>query len=360
MGGAISGIGQLISGTPGGREMRQAGQIQQDIFNYIQNIRLPTLEELQIKPEDIEYYQVTGKFTPEMYKAIQMDKTLLEDLQANPQYVKDQLAIVEAKKQRLAEGGLSAEDRARLNEVTQDLARQNLAQQTTIGARLRERGAAGTPVEALMRLRGQAQAADTAADTGFKTAALAATSKLQEEQNLANMLDRLSSQDINLKEARGRAEAERQKYNIGLLNEQARRNVELRNLAQEKALTDQQRVADLNLALANQRTLQNLDARQQALRNQLDRANVMRGAGEQYSNYLRGEAARQQAEQAAKWGAIGSIADAGIKTGAGLYTGGVSGLMQHLSGFTAPTASTLKSTGTDTILDRKYRDTDQA
>jgi hypothetical protein len=360
MGGAISGIGQLVSGTPGGQEMRQAGQIQQDIFNYIQNIRLPTLEELQIKPEDIQYYQVTGKFTPEMYKAIQMDKTLLEDLQANPQYVKDQLAVVEAKKQRLAEGGLSAEDRARLNEVTQELARQNLAQQQTIGARLRERGAAGTPVEALMRLRGQAQAADTAADIGFKTAALAATSKLQEEQNLSDMLGRLSAQDVGLKEARARAEAERQKYNIGLLNEQMQRNIQLKNLAQEKALADQQRAADLNTQLANQRMQQNLAARQQALQNEMLKAQAMRSGGEQYSGYLRDEAARKQAEQAGKWAAIGGIADAGIKTGAGLYTGGFSGLMENLAGFSAPKKEALKSTVADTVLDRKYRDTDQA
>jgi len=315
MGGAVSGIGSLLFGSKGGGLRAEADRISKEAFDYINDIRLPTLEELSIKPSDIQYYQVTGKFTPELLQAVQMDKTLLEDLEQNPQYVRDQLQIVEAKKRRIAEGGLTAEDRARLDEILRETERQNRAQQETIGARLRERGAAGSPVEALMRLRGQGQAADTASEQAFKTAALGAASRLQEEATLADMLGRMSREDLATKEARARAQAERERLNVGLRSQADIANVQARNLAQQQALANQQRIAEQNVALRNMIVQQNIAAQQQALQNQMQKAGMKSAATSSRAEDLRQEAARQSAERGGMIGTIGNLVGQAIGTG---------------------------------------------
>lgn len=321
MGGVVSAVGRLVSGDPGKGERRQAGQIRQEVFNYNRDIRLPTLEELGIKNSDIEYYEVTGKFTPELFEAALLDRTLLEDIERDPQLVRDQLKIIETKKRRIEEGGLTAQERAEMDQILRETERQNRAQQETIGARLRERGAAGGPVEAIMRLRGQAQAADTASEQAFKTAALGATSRLQEEATLSDMLTRMSKEDFATKEARARAQAERERLNVGLRNQVNIANVQARNLAQQQALANQQRIAEQNVALRNAITQQNIAARQQVLENQMNKARLLSGAAKTQAGALEQEAARKAAEQSAKWGAIGSIADAAIGTGTAIFTG---------------------------------------
>jgi hypothetical protein len=320
MGGVVSGVGKLVGGGGGGKQRSQAEQVQADAFDYINNIRLPALEDLQINPSDITYYQVTGKLTPALYEAVQMDKTLLEDLEYNPDIIKDQMAGIQAKKERIAEGGLSIEDRARLNEVLQESGRQNKAQQETIAARLRERGAAGGAVEAMKRLQGQSQAADTTADNAFKTAALAATSKLQEEDKLQDLLGRLATQDIGVKGTRAQAEAERQKMNTSLLNQQALSNVNIQNAAQMANLQNQQRVSDANVGLANQGMLANKQAIQQNLANQFAKGNALSGASKTYSENLMDQGARRDAEKAGKWDSIGGFVDKGIGLGTAIFS----------------------------------------
>jgi hypothetical protein len=321
MGSVFSAVGRLIGGDPGKGDRREAARIRQEAFDYTNDIRLPTLEELSIKPSDIQYYQVTGKFTPELLQAVQMDKTLLEDLEQNPQFVRDQLQIVESKKRRIAEGGLTAQDRAAMNQILRETERQSRAQQETIGARLRERGAAGSPVEALMRLKGQAQTADTASEQAFRTAALGAASRLQEEATLSDMLGRMSREDLTTKEARARAQAEREKLNVGLRSQADIMNIQTRNLAQAQALANQQRVAEQNVALRNMITQQNVAAQQQALQNQMQKAGLLSGAAGTQAGALEQDAARKAAEQSAKWGAIGGLVDTAIGTGTTLFTG---------------------------------------
>lgn len=312
MGGVVKSIGSKLSGGGGKKQRSSAEQLQRDAFDYIQNIRVPALEELQIQPSDLEYYQVTGKFTPALYNAVQMDKTLLEDLDADPNLVKQQLAGIEAKKNRIAEGGLSIEDRARLNEVLQENERQNRAQQETIGAKLRERGQTSGPQEALMRLQAQGQGAQSASDNAFKTAALAATSKLGEEDKLQQMLNQMTQQDLGVKGTRAAAEAERQKMNTNLLNQQALTNTQLKNAAEMSNLQNAQRVADANIGLANQRVISNKDAVQQNLGNLMNKGQLMAGAAGTYSNQLMDSAARRDAQKEKKWNDIGSVANSGI------------------------------------------------
>ena len=322
VGGIISGAGKLFGGGGGGKQRSLAEQMQAEQFNYIRDVRVPALEELQIKPSDITYYQVTGKFTPALYEAVKMDKTLLEDLEYNPDIVKDQMAGVEAKKARIAEGGLSIEDRARMNEVLREADRQNRAQQESITAGLRERGAAGGAAEAMARLQGQARAADTSADQAFKTAALAATSKLQEEDKLQDLLGRMAAQDIGVKGTRAQAEAERQKMNTSLLNQQALTNTQLKNLAQMQNLQEQQRVGEANVALANQRMLANKEAIQQDLANRMNKGQLMSGAAGTYSGQLLDQAARRDAAKMAKWDNIGNIVDKTVGWGSDVSKAG--------------------------------------
>lgn len=312
MGGVVSTIGKATSGGGGAGRRKAADELQKSAFDYIENIRVPALEDLQIQPSDLEYYQVTGKFTPALYEAVKMDRTLLEDLDANPNLVKDQLAAIQTKKNRIAEGGLGIEDRARLNEVLQESDRQNKAQQETIGARLRERGQTSGPQEALMRLQAQGQAADSSSDNAFKTAALAATSKMTEEDKLSSMLDKMVQQDLGVKGQRAAAEAERQKMNTNLLNQQALTNTQLKNAAQMSNLQNQQRVADANIALQNQRTIANKEAIQQNLGNTLNKGQLMAGAAGTYSNQLMDRAAQKDAEKQKKWDSIGETTNAGI------------------------------------------------
>lgn len=320
MGGVVSGVGKMFGGGGGGKKRSSAEQLQQEAFDYVRDIRIPALEELQIKPSDIEYYQVTGKFTPALYKAVQMDKTLLEDLEGNPDLIKDQMAGIQTKKDRIAQGGLTIEDRARLNEVLQEVDRANRAQQETVGARIRERGGAGGANELMQRLNAQSQAAEGSSDNAFKTAALAATSKLQEEDKLQSLLDKMFQQDLGVKTTRAQAEAERNKMNTGLLNQEAMTNTQLQNLANMQNLANEQRVADANVGLKNQTTLHNVGAVQQDLGNRMNKGQLMSGAAGTYSQQLMDQAARRDAEKKAKWDSIGGLVDTGAGAIASIFS----------------------------------------
>lgn len=313
MGGVVSGVGKMFGGGGGKKARNQAEQLQGEAFDYIENIRIPALEELQIKPGDITYYQVTGKFTPSLYEAVKMDKTLLEDLEANPDLVKDQISGIATKKDRIAQGGLTVEDRARMNDVLRESDRQNRSQQESITASMRERGG-GAAAEAVARMQAQAGAADNSANNAFKTAALAATSKLQEEDKLQSILDRMVQQDLGVKGTRAQAEAERQKLNTSLLNQEKLTNTQLKNVADMQNLQNNQRVADANVGLQNQNLLFNKEAVQQDLGNRMNKGQLMAGAAGTYSQQLMDQAARKDAAKEKKWNSIGGMVD----TGAGI------------------------------------------
>ena len=234
---------------------------------------------------------------------------------SDPRLRDAQLAALGRLEQIGAEGGLTAQDRAALQEA-------NMAQDVRArGAReailqnMAARGMSGSGAELLSQLTGQQAQAQQGAMTGLQTAALGRQRALEAILGAGQLGGSIRSQDFD--EAARKAEAQDiiNRFNAANRQSQINQNVLGVNQAQAANLAARQSLANQNVGLRNQQQMHNKALYQQQFQNQMQRAGGMAGALGAQANL-----AQQQGSQVL--GLIGSGIQAGGAALGGLAAGG--------------------------------------
>lgn len=136
----------------------------------------------------------SGKITPAQAQAAIQEASAYNNINVNPQTVEDQLAAENQLKQVATQGGMTAIDKAQLNDIQQQLANQNSAQQQAIQTAAAQQGL-GTAGSTLAQKMLASQGNSTAqANAGANIAANAQARALQAMQNYGSAANAINNQ----------------------------------------------------------------------------------------------------------------------------------------------------------------------
>lgn len=215
--------------------------------------------------------------------------------------------------QKRAKVGLSAEDRAALNQVRNEVQRDAEAKRQQVLQQMQARGMGGSGAALIAQLQAGQDAQNLAsqqADTQMSQAQQRALHALGQSSDMASGI---RGQDFANAQAKAQAIDERNRFLAENSIARQQRNVGALNAAQLQNLQEQQRIADANIQQANQEKLRQV----QEQGNLYDRTLGYRQAK---ANALTGQAGyygQQAANTAQSYGQMG----AGIGTAAGALGG---------------------------------------
>lgn len=260
IGGVLGGIGGLFKKKDDREERARAAE--ELAIRQLQGIRMPTLEELKYMPEE---YQYLGDLIAAQEEAGQLGPSQMAQIQLSPEYKQQQLLALQ-KLQERGEQGLTATERATLNEMRRQSEGAERSRQQAVLQSMAERGAGGSGAELAARLSSSQAEANRASAEGDRLAAMAQERALQaivqggalagdvrrqefgEQSDVARAADEIARFNLsNLQNVRGRnidREQATRERNIGAKQRIGEQNVEGRNIAQTTNINQQ--IADYN------------------------------------------------------------------------------------------------------------------
>lgn len=250
-----------------------------------------------------------GMYTPELEQ--DLNDTVAESEVGK---IKEDTSLRDAQKSALAslqkrgKVGLSAEDRAALNQVRSEVQRDSEAKRQQIIQQMQARGMGGSGAELAMQLQSAQGAADQAASGSDTIMAQAQQRALQALGQSADVASGIRGQDFGVAQAKGSAIDERNRFLAQNSIERQRANVGSLNEAQRMNLIEQQRIADANTQMQNAELLRQNQAKRDYFQDKLGLAASKAGQYQQQANF----AGQQAANTAQSYGQIGSAVGTGI------------------------------------------------
>ncbi len=299
-------IGGLMGNMAAGKDKAAQRQAMQQALAELNKLGAPPDVS---KALILQEFQRQGIYTPELEQDLNAsipasevgkltEDTSLRDAQ------KSALASLQSR----AKVGLSAEDRAALNQVRSETQRDANANRQALLQKFAAMGQGGGGQSFAAQLQANQAAADQASSGSDTLMAQAQQRALQALTNSGNMASDIRGQDFGVNQARASALDERNRFLAENSIGRQQRNVGALNNAQQANLSEQQRVADANVAMQNAEKARQAEAQRQYFQ---DKQNLASAKG----NVLTGQANNyaQQAQNTAQ-----SYANMGTAAGTAL------------------------------------------
>jgi len=248
-------------------------------------------------------FEQAGILTPQLEQDLSdtFAESEVAKIKEDPELRSAQKQALAALQQR-AKVGLSAEDRAALNQVRTEVQRDAEAKRQQVLQQMQARGMGGSGAELIAQLQA-GQAATEQASAGSDTLMAQAQQRaLQALGQSAGLAGQVRSQDFGTAQAKASALDERNRFLAQNAIARQSANVNRLNQAQQMNLAEQQRIQDVNTQMANQEQL-----RQRAEQGNYYDRNL--GYAQSKANAQMGQAsaARQAAQDTqSMWSGIGS------------------------------------------------------
>lgn len=219
---------------------------------------LAELESVGLPPDlskEIIYqkFEQVGIMTPQLEE--DLNDSIAESEQAkikeDPELRKAQIQALSSMQNR-AKVGLSAEDRAALNQVRNEVQRDAEAKRQQVLQQMQARGMGGSGASLVAQLQAGQDAQNLASQQSDTQMAQAQQRALQALGQSSDMASQMRGQDFDVNQAKAAAIDERNRFLAENSIARQQRNVSTLNQAQLANLQEQQRVADANAQLYNQ------------------------------------------------------------------------------------------------------------
>lgn len=181
--------------------------------------------------EEMRLLQESGQVTPEEYKAVMQDPSLLMNYSADPRLKEAQMKALTELESIATEGGLTTADKAKINEINRNVATADKGRRDAIIQRAAERGVGGSGLEIASQMTSAQDAADRAAREGEAVAARAEERALDALMKSGELGGAIRSQDFSEKERIAAAQDAINRFNAGQRTDQNKGNVGVRNQA---------------------------------------------------------------------------------------------------------------------------------
>jgi hypothetical protein len=228
--------------------------------------------------------------------------------------------------QQRAKVGLSAEDRAALNQVRTQTAQDAKAKEAQILQEMQSRGQGGGGAELIARLQAGQSGADRASTASDAIMAQAQERALSALGQSAQQAGSMRSQDLDVAKTKAEALDERNRFLAQNSISRQGRNVGALNEAQQQNLANAQSIKNQNVTAANQELQRQVQAQQQTYADKLKYAAGITGQQQAAANYYGDTANAKAAQQVAMGKGVGQMADYGVEK-----AGGAAGIMSMFS-----------------------------
>lgn len=237
------------------------------------------LDTPMLNPEDL-YLQLErvvkqGILTPEQATAVLQEKSAMEGVTANTDLIQNQYQALQGLQDITNQGGLTAIDRARLDDIRREEQTAARGARDAILQNAAARGVGGGGLEMLQKAIADQQSAERASSRGTQVAAEAQKRALEALLQQGTLAGQIRTQQFGEDSAKALAADEISKFNLN--NQQA---IELANLQQRAQtnqlnLAEQQRIAELNAALQSDEARARVAAALSASNQQTDLAKAL-------------------------------------------------------------------------------------
>lgn len=309
------GMFSKLFGSSGSDKADRMRQKAIDAFNAIQT---PALKDLQIQ---LDKYVSAGQLSPEEAEAELLKSNAFNDIVTDPALVGAQKQALQALQDVGTQGGLTAIDKARMQDITNEQNQVAKGRNESIMSQARERGMGGSDISTVNQLLSEQGAADRASQRGTDVAAEAQARALQALMAAGDTAGKIRGQDYGEQAAKAEAENAIDLFNKQTLNQTNLYNVDAHNKAQAANLANEQTIMNANTSTGNANKQYNAQQVQQDFNNKMGKAQGVAGT---YNSWANDATAQKRAETAADQALIGGAIGAGM-TAFGGPAGAVAG-----------------------------------
>jgi hypothetical protein len=274
-------IGDLLNQLGGGNDER-AMQIQQQMLREAQSIPLPILKEFYP-----ELYQVVAQMNPELETAVNLGPSAMAGISTDPKLRQAQMNAL-SKLESIGLGEQSAEDQARMANITNDVNTNLQGQQGAIMQNLAQRGMSGGGTELAQRMMASQGAANRQASMAMDAKAQAERRALDAIMQSGQLGGQMQSQDFQQQQSKAQAADAISRFNAQNQQNVIGSNVGAKNQAQMYNAGQQNQAGQMNTEARNQATQRNLSLAQQDYENKLKKlgivSNAQAGMADTYRN----------------------------------------------------------------------------
>lgn len=255
----------------------------------------------------LEQFQQVGILTPELEQDVNLAQSQVALIKEDEGLRDAQMDALRGIQER-GKIGLSAQDRAALNQIRRDSGTETEAKRQQILQNFAARGQGGSGNELIASLQANQAGAEEASMQGDRIGAMASQNALQALSQAGQLGGSIRQQDFGVAQAKAGAEDQFSLADFNAANQRQSRNVGYRNDAQASNLGAAQRTSDMNIAQDNTETRRASDAKRDYWNDRLNLASAYGGQGRQVAGGL-----NQQADRDANmWAGIGSGLGTGI------------------------------------------------
>lgn len=301
-------VGGIIGQYASAADARAARDRMSEAIGAVRDLQIPDIEKQKIV---LERLSQQGLLTPEMEAEVNQQMSGMKDIREDTGLRDIQRSVIEDLRQ-YGKTGLTAEDRAALNQSRLEVARDAQARQAAVLQGMAARGMGGSGMELAAQLQSSQASADQASQDSNRIMAMAQQKALQNLIASSNQASALRGQDFDVAARTAQAQDAINAFNANLSAGRQSRNVSAKNVAQATNLGEKQRIADTNVGFGQKEEIYNKELIQQQFQNQMAKANALSGI-------LQGASAASDKEAAAKramWSQMGQGAGTAI-AGAG-------------------------------------------
>lgn len=286
IGGATIAAGAIgsMSGRKSAKEMKKLMEqmiaMRREAAGLYDPITPPTPEEQYVAMQDLIQQ---GLVTPEMAEAYLLDETAMAGIDTDTEGRQAEYEALAELRDIVGSGGLTASDRAKIQEIQDELNTSARGARGAITQNMAERGISGSGLEYMEKLMAQQSGAETAARQGMDVAAQAEQRALEAIMAQAGLGGQLSQQEFSEQSDIAKAKDMIAQFNLANRQDIQMQNIAARNAAQATNLGEKQRIADYNIQQKNLEELRRADLKQKYFENEMAKAtakaNALVGAG---------------------------------------------------------------------------------
>lgn len=272
--GAALAAGQIISTVVGGIQAGNARREAEDRARRAMDEALAIIDSTGAPPDlsqkiIMQKFQQAGLLTPEVEQAISVGVSKASQITEDSALREAQTDALKTMSER-GRLGLTAEDRASLNKVRNDVQRDVEAKRQQILQNFAARGQGGSGSELIAALNASQSGANLASEQGDRIAAQASRNALEAMTRAGDLGGRIRAQDFEVANSKARAADEMRRFDIANRIGVQTRNVANLNQANRANLENKQRIADMNINQENQELLRQNEAKRQRWLDQLE------------------------------------------------------------------------------------------
>lgn len=304
--GALGIAGLLTGGDLTGSGARgQALQSYQDVVNMIMATGNPDL--VALIPQ-LQKAVVAGQVTPVQVFAQLQANNAFDNVQSNPNLTQDQMDVLNQYKDIANNGGMTAVDRANVQNSINQENQAEAGQRTADLQSAQQRGVAGSGLEMLSHDISTQAAANRSAANATNLATAAQTRALNALQNSGTLAGNMQAAQLSQANAKATAQNAINNYNTGVQNTVAQNNANAANAAQAANVNNAQAVANKNTDISNTQSMLPLTETEQQYQDLLNKNKAAASA-------LSGVAGQQNAQANANANTTSGIASAAMTYG---------------------------------------------